>query len=192
MVKQVLYYKYCFQRFFNRSQRLMNKILFYILGQKIRKPIFIIGCGRSGTTILGTALSMHRKITYLNERRDLWFKAYPKTDIWTDKAHSRNGKMVLKSGDTEKKKNTRPPKQKPIKLTFKQAREFENLPDIIENLEKEIAYLHEEMADPSFYKQDAQIITDKKNKLDSLEAELTASYDRWEKLAAIDEIAEKK
>ena len=35
-------------------------------------PVFIIGCGRSGTTILGKTLSNHPKIKYLNERRDLY------------------------------------------------------------------------------------------------------------------------
>jgi hypothetical protein len=32
----------------------------------VSHPIFIIGCGRSGTTIFGTALSRHKDITYLN------------------------------------------------------------------------------------------------------------------------------
>ena len=45
-------------------------------------PVFIIGCGRSGTTILGNTLSKHDKIKYLNERRDLWHKAYPEFNIW--------------------------------------------------------------------------------------------------------------
>ena len=48
-------------------------------------PVFIIGCGRSGTTILGNTLSNHPKIKYLNERRDLWHKAYPEFDIWSGK-----------------------------------------------------------------------------------------------------------
>ena len=48
-------------------------------------PVFIIGCGRSGTTILGETLSKHPKIKYLNERRDLWHKAYPEFDIWSGK-----------------------------------------------------------------------------------------------------------
>ena len=45
-------------------------------------PVFIIGCGRSGTTILGKTLSRHPKIKYLNERRDLWHEAYPEFNIW--------------------------------------------------------------------------------------------------------------
>ena len=47
-------------------------------------PVFIIGCGRSGTTILGKTLSRHPKIKYLNERRDLWHEAYPEFNIWDE------------------------------------------------------------------------------------------------------------
>jgi Sulfotransferase family len=71
----------------------------------INCPVFIIGCGRSGTTILGKSLSKHRKITYLNEPRHIWFSAYPETDIWTSKAHSRNGKLVLTGADFDLKKS---------------------------------------------------------------------------------------
>jgi len=49
------------------------------------QPVFLIGCGRSGTTILGTTLGQHQSITYLNERRDLWHQAYPEFNIWSDK-----------------------------------------------------------------------------------------------------------
>lgn len=73
----------------------------------ISRPVFVIGCGRSGTTILGTALSKHRAVTYLNEPRHLWFSAYPETDIWTPKAHSRKGKLLLTDSDVERKKSNK-------------------------------------------------------------------------------------
>jgi len=73
----------------------------------IADPIFIIGCGRSGTTILGTVLSRHRSITYLNEPRNLWFSAYPETDIWTANAESRGGKLYLSSADADSRKSRR-------------------------------------------------------------------------------------
>lgn len=68
-------------------------------GARALNPVFIIGCGRSGTTILGNSLARHREITYLNERRDLWFEAYPEADIWTDQAIARGGKMALTADD---------------------------------------------------------------------------------------------
>ncbi len=67
----------------------------------IERPVFIIGCGRSGTTILGATLAKHRLVTYLNEPCHLWFSAYPQTDIWTPKAQSRGGKLALTAADTE-------------------------------------------------------------------------------------------
>jgi len=70
----------------------------------VSSPVFIIGCGRSGTTIFGTALSKHRDITYLNEPHHLWFSAYPETDIWTHKANHREGKLFLTSNDAHPRK----------------------------------------------------------------------------------------
>ncbi|OIP64989.1 sulfotransferase family protein, partial [Candidatus Nomurabacteria bacterium CG2_30_43_9] len=38
----------------------------------VKAPIFILGTGRSGTTILGIVLSMHREVGFLNEPKALW------------------------------------------------------------------------------------------------------------------------
>jgi hypothetical protein len=84
---------------------LANGIIPFLSVEGPSQPIFIIGCGRSGTTIFGTALSKHSKVCYLNERRDLWSSAYPETDIWTEKATARNGKMVLTAADAEIRKS---------------------------------------------------------------------------------------
>ena len=72
----------------------------------IANPIFIIGCGRSGTTIFGETLAQHKAITYLNEPRHLWFSAYPETDIWSAKAARRKGQMYLSESNV-KKRNSR-------------------------------------------------------------------------------------
>jgi len=47
----------------------------------VQKPIFIIGTGRSGTTILGTLLSMHKEVGFLNEPKALWHSIYPQEDL---------------------------------------------------------------------------------------------------------------
>ncbi len=49
--------------------------------KKVEKPIFIIGMGRSGSTILGVLMSMHRDVGYLNEPKALWHAVYPHEDI---------------------------------------------------------------------------------------------------------------
>ena len=47
----------------------------------VEKPIFILGTGRSGTTILGIVLSMHREVGYLNEPKAIWHLIHPHEDI---------------------------------------------------------------------------------------------------------------
>lgn len=49
--------------------------------KKVYKPIFIIGSGRSGTTILGTLMSMHKDVGFLNEPKALWHTIYPEEDL---------------------------------------------------------------------------------------------------------------
>lgn len=61
------------------------------------QPVFLIGCGRSGTTILGETLGRHSGITFLKEKRDLWHQAYPELDIWSDNAP--HPKLVARKSD---------------------------------------------------------------------------------------------
>ena len=48
--------------------------------RKLISPVFLIGCGRSGTTILGHILSLHPNIFYLFEPYHLWAAINPITD----------------------------------------------------------------------------------------------------------------
>jgi ATP-binding cassette subfamily F protein uup len=52
-------------------------------------------------------------------------------------------------------------------------------------MEAELAALHETMADPAFYKQDRDAIARINARLQALEADLAAGYERWEALDAI-------
>ena len=47
----------------------------------IKQPIFILGIGRSGTTILGLVLSMHKDVGYLNEPKAIWHLIHPYEDV---------------------------------------------------------------------------------------------------------------
>lgn len=49
--------------------------------QSARTPmIFVIGCGRSGTTLLGELLGAHPSVRYLHEPNDAWAAIEPETD----------------------------------------------------------------------------------------------------------------
>ena len=49
--------------------------------KQVYKPIFIVGTGRSGTTVLGATLSMHKHVGFLNEPKALWHAIYPLEDL---------------------------------------------------------------------------------------------------------------
>jgi hypothetical protein len=49
--------------------------------KRVKKPVFILSTGRSGTTILGIVMSMHRDIGFLNEPKALWHSVYPLEDF---------------------------------------------------------------------------------------------------------------
>jgi hypothetical protein len=49
--------------------------------RKVEQPVFILGTGRSGTTILGVVLSMHREVGFLNEPKAMWHAIYPEEDV---------------------------------------------------------------------------------------------------------------
>src|SRR5215211_147991 len=50
--------------------------------REVRKPVFIVGTGRSGSTILGVLLSLHRDVGFLNEPKALWYAACPCADVF--------------------------------------------------------------------------------------------------------------
>ena len=68
------------------------------------------------------------------------------------------------------------------RLSYKEQRELDNLPTMIEQLEAEIAELHEQMAEPTFYQQPGDEIAKKQAELKVLDDRLVRSYARWEEL----------
>ncbi len=49
--------------------------------KRVEKPVFVLGTGRSGTTILGIILSMHKDVGFLNEPKALWHSIYSDEDL---------------------------------------------------------------------------------------------------------------
>lgn len=58
---------------------------------RVAAPLFIVGCGRSGTTLVCEALSTVCHVHALNEARVLWLAACPALDVWSSKAPGRGG-----------------------------------------------------------------------------------------------------
>lgn len=71
------------------SGRWINPLVFSLLSlarrfpapRQVDSPIFIVGAGRSGTTILGKILSLHPQIGYLNEPKAIWHAAHGGEDL---------------------------------------------------------------------------------------------------------------
>jgi ATP-binding cassette subfamily F protein uup len=81
----------------------------------------------------------------------------------------------------------KPVKEKPRKLSFKEQRELEALPQQIEALETEIASLNEAISRPEFYQQTKDTITGTQARLAELQQTVEAAYMRWEELEALRE-----
>ncbi|MBD7920461.1 ATP-binding cassette domain-containing protein [Xanthomonas bonasiae] len=70
------------------------------------------------------------------------------------------------------------------KLSYKDARELEQLPARIETLEQQVAALTAAMTESSFYQRDAAAVTAHTQALTQAQAELDAAYARWSELDA--------
>jgi ATP-binding cassette subfamily F protein uup len=70
------------------------------------------------------------------------------------------------------------------KLSFKEQREFDALPERIAAIESAQAAWHAKMAEPDFFKQPPDQIKRATEELAAQEAELEALYARWEELEA--------
>ncbi|GJQ58909.1 MAG: ATP-binding cassette domain-containing protein [Candidatus Scalindua sp. AMX11] len=73
-------------------------------------------------------------------------------------------------------------RERPRKLSFKEKRELEILPEQIEALETEQDQLHQTMGDPLFYQKQKDEIVDIKRRLTVVDTELADAYQRWEAL----------
>ena len=89
-----------------------------------------------------------------------------------------------------KKEKTKPlqRKERQRKLTFKEKKELESLPEKIDALEIEQVQIHEKMANPDIYKEgNSALIPTMKARLQTIEIELEEGYLRWDELDKIPE-----
>ena len=78
----------------------------------------------------------------------------------------------------ESQKNT-PQKRK---LSYKEQRELDGLPSLIESLEQEQADLQSLTSQADFYQRPGDEISEKLARLEAISTELTAAYERWDEL----------
>ena len=74
---------------------------------------------------------------------------------------------------------------KPKRLSYKEVRELEALPERISELEMEKETLHLTLADPNYYRTAKDAVSKLTARLAQLEAELAEAYRRWEELEAV-------
>ncbi|WP_118845261.1 ABC transporter ATP-binding protein [Haemophilus haemolyticus] len=115
-------------------------------------------------------------------------------NFWASKAVEEQAKAkkseLLKEENTVK--NDRTSKPKSVKLSYKEQRELEQLPQLLEELETKITVLQAEIAEPAFFQQ-AHDITDAKLKaLADTEAKLETAFLRWEELEEKKNLADSK
>jgi ATP-binding cassette subfamily F protein uup len=70
------------------------------------------------------------------------------------------------------------------KRSFKEQRELEQLPAVIESLETETAAVHAAMAEPGYFRQPGDLLARDQARLRDLEARLAEAFARWEALEA--------
>ena len=73
-------------------------------------------------------------------------------------------------------------KPKSVKLSYKEQRELEQLPQLLEELEGKITALQAEIGDPHFFQQAHDVTDAKLKELSDTEAELETAFLRWEEL----------
>ena len=79
-------------------------------------------------------------------------------------------------------KSEEPPVKTKAKLSYKEERELEQLPQKIEELEQEQTELHTAMASPDFFKQNSEVITESTSRVEAIQHELETLLERWEEL----------
>jgi len=105
-----------------------------------------------------------------------WLRQRPATTVATPKlAEAKTATPTLAPA---------PPAEAKRKLSYKDARELEQLPGRIEALEADIAARTGAMNDPDFFRQDNATVLKANEALAKLQAELDTAYARWSELDA--------
>jgi ATP-binding cassette subfamily F protein uup len=91
---------------------------------------------------------------------------------------------AITAGDTRGSADSaaKPRIERTKRMSFKEQKELEQLPLLIEQLEAQIAATSAAQADPKFFRQTAEVVRVAQTALAAEQARLTAAYARWEAL----------
>lgn len=102
-------------------------------------------------------------------------------------ARSKNNESVVKSKSNaaaHSNASNVSPTTPPAKLSFKEKKELDDIPNKIARKESQLAELHAKMALPDYFKQSPEALADNNRLEQSLSQELDQLLERWEELAA--------
>jgi ATP-binding cassette subfamily F protein uup len=97
-------------------------------------------------------------------------------------ANTQNKRVEPQLAKQEAVSGAAPAVMKPKKLSFKEQRELDSLPDQIASLEAEQAALVALLADPEFYRKAPDQVRQKQERAESIEEELMTVLERWQEL----------
>ncbi len=113
------------------------------------------------------------------------------SETWIPKLMPPKPKNSSKKSSSEENVGQRKHRPRPRKLSFKEKKELEALPGIIEKLETEQSEIIERMAQPTFFQEDpsGENARQCKFRLEKIEEELETAFSQWESLDAIQQNA---
>ncbi|MGE4500867.1 MAG: ATP-binding cassette domain-containing protein [Hydrogenovibrio sp.] len=117
---------------------------------------------------------------WLRQRPAHYDAPAPKTAAQTNTQES--ARPGEKTETPAAKSSDKPAAKKPKKLSYKDQREYDALPETIETLETELEALQMQISEPEFYQQAGHEAV--LERLNACEAELEAAFERWETLEA--------
>lgn len=113
-----------------------------------------------------------------------WLRCRPAASDNAAKKSAADTKAEPKKEASKNDKTNKDGSSKPVKLSFKEKRELEELPGKIERLEAEQAALQQQLADPELYRQRPQDVPKLNQRSGEVEEEILNAMMRWEELEA--------
>jgi len=104
---------------------------------------------------------------------------------YDDWLRQKEAEEAVAAPQKQAQEKAKPQKERPRKLSYKEERELETMPERIGEMELEQQQLHDRLADPELYKNAGPEVAVINARLEALEAGLLAAYSRWEELEAL-------